>query len=85
MYTMDLTLISGLQNSLCTHKILRAGYKKENLPEEQRYINSFNTIIHIHDNQNPNHQLMFAYQKKSPADLKNLMRYRNQQIICRRL
>lgn len=63
MHTMDLTLMSGLQNSLCTHKILRAGYKKVTLSQEQRYINNFNKIVHRHDNLNPNHQLMFAHQK----------------------
>lgn len=74
---MDLTLISGLQNSLRTHKTLRGGYKKVDLSKEQRYINNFNKIIHRYVNQNPNHQLMFAHQKYlhlvTPADCKKWM------------
>ena len=61
-YTMDLTLTSGLQITLITHRMGET-YKKENLSTEQRYINNFNKIIHRHEKQNPNNQLMFACQK----------------------
>lgn len=62
-YTMDLTLIPGLQKSLLTHRMLRGAYKKENLAKEQRHINNFNKIVHRHEKQNPNHQLVFSHQK----------------------
>lgn len=62
MYTMDLTLIPGLQKYLLTCKMLK-GACKDNLFKEQRYINNFNKVIHSHEKQNPNHQLMLSCQK----------------------
>lgn len=63
MYTMDLPLIPSLQNYLLTCRMLKGACKKDNLSKDQRYINNFNKIVHSHEKQTPNHQLMFSCQK----------------------